>query len=770
MDEYDVVVCGTDLIQSILSSALSRAGKRVLHCDGNEWYGGFDAVLSGGSTLDSFIEGCEQSTGAKAAGGLNFEINENENGDKYFIDSMLLRLLPRGEHGCLRLHSQTFKVAPKESDVTENVTADAPSQTQSIPERVNNKNEEEKFTEEMTNDEGCTAENGSMKNDLSPANETTFTNLSSVSLEHGFCFDLTPSLLYASGDAVECLIKSGVSDYLEFKSLRGLYLITEDEKSSATRVERRKRSTVVNNTISSDRKKMTSYRVPCSKGDVFRSKLLSPVDKRRLMKLLQLISDYGMATQMESDQSSNNASDDGSDVAPTLDGTTQTGDDYDDLKASPDGVSGEDAITSINERYLHRGRALSRPQNKATPSSSEMDSLMRCIRENVSFSDFLTKVIKLPERLSTIVIYSMALATFDSWEPSKIGEDSDSMSIISQYSTKDGLDDLVRHLAALGRFGDTAFLIPMYGSGELSQAFCRSGAVYGSTYMLRRSPLAVTFDEGGHVKGVLLSGEGHIGGRDDLDTDDVSDREVPCKHVVVPSTMLASQSSSKARTYRRISVLQGKLVLDEDQNKDAADSEQRYALIVPPGTCGLGNKSAIHGIAVDDSAFVAPSGKNYTLLHLTTSNQEGNSLPDDMFVNVLSETVKYLIANQGDDAPCFERDHISFSYSTYGSNFCERKATASDQPFGLHTCHRDIQSLTCDSSFREAHRIFRDICPDSDFLAIAKKVEDTIVYRNENDSDDEKIVLESACTMIQRQTMEKSQVENLDYVDSGHAS
>ena len=139
-------------------------------------------------------------------------------------------------------------------------------------------------------------------------------------------------------------------------------------------------------------------------------------------------------------------------------------------------------------------------------------------------------------------------------------------------------------------------------------------------------------------------------------------------------------------------------------------------------------------------------------------------------MNVLSETVKYLIANQGDGAPCFERDHISFSYAAYGSNSSESNATASDQPFGLHICHRDIQSLTCDSSFREAHRIFRDICPDSDFLAIAKMVEDTIVYRNENDSDDEKIVLESACTMIKGQTMKKSQVENLDYVDSGHTS
>jgi hypothetical protein len=46
-----------------------------------------------------------------------------------------------------------------------------------------------------------------------------------------------------------------------------------------------------------NKKRLACYRVPCSKADVFRSKLLSPVDKRRLMKFLQLISDYGVATQ-----------------------------------------------------------------------------------------------------------------------------------------------------------------------------------------------------------------------------------------------------------------------------------------------------------------------------------------------------------------------------------------------------------------------------------------------------------------------------------------
>ena len=43
-----------------------------------------------------------------------------------------------------------------------------------------------------------------------------------------------------------------------------------------------------------------------------------------------------------------------------------------------------------------------------------------------------------------------------------------------------------RHLSALGRFGETAFIAPLYGVGELSQSFCRMAAVYGAVYVLRR--------------------------------------------------------------------------------------------------------------------------------------------------------------------------------------------------------------------------------------------------------------------------------------------
>jgi RAB protein geranylgeranyltransferase component A len=711
--EYDVVICGTDLIQSILSSALSRAGKKVLHCDGNEWYGGLDAVLSSGSTLNSFIEQLSSRMTSSLERKVELEINNTNcdgmsNDQQQYMKAMLLRLVPREEQGKLRLHSQSFVVTHDEMPI------DAAIESLAIID--NDSTVKEKISCESMDETSSIQQ-------LQPP--------SSQPLENGFCLDLTPTLLYASGDAVECLVKSGVSDYLEFKSLKGLYLLTEEEKNPSVKtggLGRQSKNTANNHDTMSttNNDQLMVYRVPCSKGDVFRSKLLSPMDKRRLMKFLQLISDYGMAatgvkTSLDDDMKSEDE-----ELDSNIDPMTREG-----------GGKGEDVIQSINERHLHRGRALSRPQNKATPSTSEMDALMRCVRDNTTFLDFLTQVAKLPTKLVTVVMYALALTPFGQSQ---------------YYSTVAGLDDLVRHMTSLGRFGDTAFLVPMYGSGELSQAFCRSGAVYGSTYMLRRSPLAVVLNvAANNVKGVLLSGEKHIGGgMYDLDTNDISDKEFKCKHIVVPSTMLLPvRRCQEKRTYRRISILQGKLM--QENNGGVVDSEQRHAIVIPPGICGMENRSAIHGITLDDTAFVAPAGKNYTVLHLTTtSSQEGEILPDEVFVNALSHAVKYLTTSQctNDSAPCIELHHISFSYATDVSSTIDETTKLADYPDGLHICRRDVQSLTCDSSFREAERIFHEICPDCDFLTLAKKVEDAIVYRNEDDGDDENAVLESACTMI----------------------
>ncbi len=286
--------------------------------------------------------------------------------------------------------------------------------------------------------------------------------------------------------------------------------------------------------------------------------------------------------------------------------------------------------------------------------------------------------------------------------------------------------------------------------------------------MLRRSPMSITIkvnesktQSNGQVCGVTISGEQRIESNGDIDTDDVIDKEIACEHVILPSTMLPSKffgNSIKIRNHRRISVLEGKLIKSETSinNDNGSNAEQRYAIVIPPRTPGLNNKSTIHCLAFDDSCFVTPQGSPYTILHLTTSIFESEEPDSDFNAGILEKAVQFLIASQSTprkDVPLFQEcHHVAFSYTTNRPNVKETLAS------GLHVCYRDKHSLTCDAAFREAERIFHEICPGCEFLGLAKKVEDAIVYRNNDDSDEEKLVLDSAVGIMQTPVVDEDSV------------
>lgn len=52
-------------------------------------------------------------------------------------------------------------------------------------------------------------------------------------------------------------------------------------------------------------------------------------------------------------------------------------------------------------------------------------------------------------------------------------------------------------------------LYPLYGLGEISQAYCRAAAVCGSVYVLKRSLARIVLGEDGAVKGAVCT-EGQV--------------------------------------------------------------------------------------------------------------------------------------------------------------------------------------------------------------------------------------------------------------------
>ena len=115
---------------------------------------------------------------------------------------------------------------------------------------------------------------------------------------------------------VDSLVHSGVGNYLEFKAIENIYFISRsaDENQNYNM----KTAALV-----------TCSKVPCSKGDVFNSKLLNAAEKRMLMKFLLFASDWGRE------------------------------------------IEGVESIT-LNENELSKGRSLFRPQNKESIAKSKV--------------------------------------------------------------------------------------------------------------------------------------------------------------------------------------------------------------------------------------------------------------------------------------------------------------------------------------------------------------------------------------------------------------
>lgn len=56
-------------------------------------------------------------------------------------------------------------------------------------------------------------------------------------------------------------------------------------------------------------------------------------------------------------------------------------------------------------------------------------------------------------------------------------------------------------------YGSSAFIYPLYGLGDLPQAFARLSAVWGGTYMLDKPIDEILYDETGHVSGIRSGNE-----------------------------------------------------------------------------------------------------------------------------------------------------------------------------------------------------------------------------------------------------------------------
>lgn len=222
--DFEVVVVGTGLVESMVAAAAARMGHSTLHVDTAKYYGGDWAAF----TWDGLQEWvAEEQSDFKVGDDVNVEEGEEllKLGDKKTV---------------LNIKQRWFLDLEKED-----------------PPRDNQRNVENSVEEDNTI-------SGNEGQEDAPNQDSVVETKSSWNEEtlrlqsRKFNLDLTPRLLFARGPMVELLISSNISRYTEFKSVTRVLTLLEGKLEQ----------------------------VPSSRSDVFNTKHISVVEKRVLMKFL----------------------------------------------------------------------------------------------------------------------------------------------------------------------------------------------------------------------------------------------------------------------------------------------------------------------------------------------------------------------------------------------------------------------------------------------------------------------------------------------------
>ncbi|RID81059.1 hypothetical protein BRARA_A03669 [Brassica rapa] len=177
------------------------------------------------------------------------------------------------------------------------------------------------------------------------------------------------------------------------------------------------------------------------------------------------------------------------------------------------------------------------------------------------FVEFLSKM-RLPQKIKSIILYGIAMLDHD--------QDNIEETCEHVLKTKEGIDRLALYITSISRFSNAhgALMYPMYGQGELPQAFCRRAAVKGCIYVLRMPVTSLLLDkETGGYKGVrLASGQEIFSQKLVLDPSitvgveslpSLTDQQKETLRVLVPKAV-----SSKEKIARGICIIRGSVKAD----------------------------------------------------------------------------------------------------------------------------------------------------------------------------------------------------------------
>ncbi|XP_076606742.1 rab proteins geranylgeranyltransferase component A 1 isoform X2 [Chaetodon auriga] len=601
--EFDVVILGTGLAESVVAAAFSRVGQRVLHVDRRSYYAANWASFTFNGLL-TWIQQHNEESQPEEAQDWSSLLEEGEellylsNSDSTSISNVQVFCFTSEEdeeEGTLSPNPPlTIEEEPVAADedavkeISETESADrSPDLQEEFSSLLESKEEETKQNPEETTEveeeeeASQTEEEGPGTDQTSPSTAQSQSEPSKKKISYAqlvkegrrFNIDLVSKLMYSRGSLVDLLIKSNVSRYAEFKNV--------------TRILTYRHGTV--------------EQVPCSRADVFASRQLSVVEKRKLMRFLT------------------------------------------------------SCMEETEEQQAYNGRP---------------------------YLEFLCDQ-QLGDNLQHFLLHSIAMVTEDT-------------------PTEEGLASTRHFLRCLGRYGNTPFLFPVYGLGEIPQCFCRMCAVFGGIYCLRHSINCLLVDKDTNRCKAVIDSRG---------------QRISCSHFVVEESFVGADRKRVATPTRFIS----RAVLITDGSLLLSTSDQQVSMVtVPPIAAGC---PAVKMVELCPSTMTCMPGTY--LVHLTC--QSAGSAYEDLSP-VVTRMFRTPESRDQENSP-------SVLWCLYfnmadGSGL---EVEGHDLPSNVYVCSGPDGGLGHEHAIRQAESIFQKILPEEDFCPPAPNPED-IIYDGDNTS------------------------------------
>jgi Rab GDP dissociation inhibitor len=163
---------------------------------------------------------------------------------------------------------------------------------------------------------------------------------------------------------------------------------------------------------------------------------------------------------------------------------------------------------------------------------------------------------------------------------------------------KETIERVKLYQESLYQHGKSPYLYPLYGLGDLPQAFARLSAIYGGTYMLNKPIDGFEFDSKGKITGVTSEGQ-----------------TVKCSKVIADPSYFPDKVQQIGQIIRCICIL--------DHPVPGTSNSESCQIILPQNQ--IGRQADIYISCVSFAHNVAPPGKYIVMISTTVETNDPRS-------------------------------------------------------------------------------------------------------------------------------------------------